>query len=101
LLEQRWQVIQASLRPARLIRLCEQFEKDFPGSEYEQQIRVTIAGARQALESQRSADLSSDLFEERTGDRDYRDDLIKASAWRQGRGASDCAGIGKGKLGWR
>lgn len=78
LLEQRWQVIQASLRPARLIRLCEQFEKDFPGSEYEQQIRVTIAGARQALESQRSADLSSDLFEERTGDRDYRDDLIKA-----------------------
>lgn len=78
LLEQRWQVIQASLRPARLIRLCEQFEKDFPGSEYDQQVRVTIAGARQALDSQRSAGLSSDLFEETTGDRDYRDDLIKA-----------------------
>lgn len=78
LLEQRWQVIQASLRPARLIRLCEQFEKDFPGSEYDQQIRVTIAGARQALDSQRSAGLSGDLFEETTGDRDYRDDLIKA-----------------------
>lgn len=78
ILDQRWQVVQASLRPARLIRLCEQFEKDFPGSEYEQQIRVTIAGARQALDSQRSAGLSSDLFEESTGDRDYRDDLIKA-----------------------
>lgn len=78
LLEKRWQVIQASLRPARLIRLCEQFQKDFPGSEYDQQIRVTIAGARQALESQRSAGLSADLFEETTGDRDYRDDLIKA-----------------------
>ncbi|MBK9609540.1 MAG: caspase family protein [Betaproteobacteria bacterium] len=78
LLEKRWQVIQASLRPARLIRLCEQFEKDFPGSEYDQQIRVTIAGARQALESQRSAGLSADLFEETTGDRDFRDDLIKA-----------------------
>lgn len=78
LLEQRWEVIQASLRPSRLIRLCEQFQKDFPGSEYEQQVLVTIAGARQALESQRSADLSGDLFEERTGDRDYRDDLIKA-----------------------
>ena len=78
LLEQRWNVIQASLRPARLIRLCEQFAKDFPGSEYEQQIRVTIAGARQALDSQRSAGLSGDLFEETTGDRDYRDDLIKA-----------------------
>lgn len=78
LLEQRWQVILASLRPARLIRLCEQFEKDFPGSEFEQQVRVTIAGARQALDSQRSAGLSGDLFEESTGDRDYRDDLIKA-----------------------
>ncbi len=78
LLEQRWNVIQASLRPARLIRLCEQFAKDFPGSEYEQQIRVTISGARQALDSQRSAGLSGDLFEETTGDRDYRDDLIKA-----------------------
>lgn len=78
LLEQRWNVIQASLRPARLIRLCEQFEKDFPGSEYDQQIRVTIAGARQALDSQRSAGLSGDLFEETTGDRNYRDDLIKA-----------------------
>lgn len=78
LLEQRWQVIQASLRPARLIRLCEQFEKDFPGSEFDQQVRVTIAGARQALDSQRSAGLSGDLFEESTGDRDYRDDLIKA-----------------------
>lgn len=78
LLDQRWQVIQASLRPARLIRLCEQFEKDFPGSEYDQQVRVTIAGARQALDSQRSAGLSGDLFEETTGDKDYRDDLIKA-----------------------
>lgn len=78
ILEQRWQMIQASLRPARLIRLCEQFDKDFPGSEYEQQIRVTIAGARQALDSQRSAGLTGDLFEETTGDRDYRDELIKA-----------------------
>ena len=78
LLEQRWEVIQASLRPSRLIRLSEQFLKDFPGSEYEQQLRVTIAGAQQALESQRSAELSGDIFEERTGDRDYRDDLIKA-----------------------
>jgi hypothetical protein len=77
-MEQRWQVIQASLRPARLIRLCEQFEKDFPGSEFSQQIRVTVTGAKQALDSQRSAGLSSDLFEESAGDKGYRDDLIKA-----------------------
>lgn len=77
-LEQRWEVLLTTLRPARLIRLCEDFEKDFPGSEYTQQIRVTIAGAQQALESQRSARLSGDLFEESAGDKGYRDDLIKA-----------------------
>lgn len=74
----RWQAIQVSLRPARLIRLCEDFERDFPGSEYSQQIRVIVAGARQALESQRSAGLSGDLFEETAGDKGYRDDLVKA-----------------------
>ena len=74
----RWQAIQVSLRPARLIRLCEDFERDFPGSEYSQQIRVIVAGARQALESQRSAGLSGDLFEESAGDKGYRDDLVKA-----------------------
>lgn len=78
LLEQRWESIQATLRPATLIRLCEQFEVDFPGSEFSQQIRVAIAGARQALESQRSARLSGDLFEESAGDKGYKDDLIKA-----------------------
>ena len=78
LMEQRWQAIQATLRPATLIRLCKDFERDFPGSEFSQQIRVAIAGAQQALESQRSARLSSDLFTEAVGDRAYRDDLLKA-----------------------
>lgn len=77
-MEQRWETLLSTLRPARLIRLCEDFERDFPGSEYTQQIRVTIAGAQQALESQRSARLSGDLFEESAGDKGYRDDLIKA-----------------------
>jgi len=76
--EPRWQVIQTTLRPARLIRLCEDFERDFPASEFSQQIRVIIAGARQAADSQRSAGLSSDLFEESVGDKGYRDDLVKA-----------------------
>lgn len=77
-MEPRWKDIQVTLRPARLIRLCEDFERDFPASEFSQQIRVIIVGARQALDSQRSAGLSSDLFEESVGDKDYRDDLIKA-----------------------
>ncbi len=77
-MEQRWQAIQATLRPATLIRLCKDFERDFPGSEFSQQIRVAIVGAQQALESQRSARLSSDLFTEAVGDKGYRDDLLKA-----------------------
>ncbi len=77
-MDERWQVILVTLRPARLIRLCEDFERDFPGSEFSQQIKVNILGARQALESQRSAGLSSDLFEESAGDKGYRDDLTKA-----------------------
>lgn len=77
-MDERWKLIQTTLRPARLIKLCEQFAREFPGSEFEQQIRVAIAGARQALDSQRSAGLSGDVFEEVIGDRDYRDDLVKA-----------------------
>ena len=77
-LEERWRAIEATLRPSRLIRLCEDFARDFPGSEFDQQIKVSISGARQAIESQRSASLSSDLFEESAGDKGYRDDLTKA-----------------------
>ncbi|MCF8151393.1 MAG: caspase family protein [Burkholderiaceae bacterium] len=77
-LEDRLRIILNTLRPSRLIRLCEAFDRDFPGSEFNQQIKVTLAGARQALESQRSAGLSSDLFADTVGDKDYRDDLIKA-----------------------
>ena len=78
LMEKRWQAIQETLRPARLIRLCQDFERDFPGSEYSQQIRVAISGAQQALDSQRSARISGDLLVEEAGDKGYRDDLIKA-----------------------
>ncbi len=77
-LEERWRAIETTLRPNRLIRLCEDFARDFPGSEYDQQVKVSLAGARQALESQRSAGLSGDLFDEVAGDKDYRDDLSKA-----------------------
>lgn len=78
LMERRWQAIQETLRPASLIRLCQDFERDFPASEFSQQIRVTISGAQQALDSQRSARISGDLFVEAAGDKGYRDDLLKA-----------------------
>lgn len=77
-MDERWRVILETLRPSRLIRLCEEFERDFPGSEFSQQLNVSIAGAREARDSQRAAGLTGDLFEEVTGDKGYRDDLIKS-----------------------
>lgn len=76
--DERWSAIEATLRPARLIRLCQEFARDFPGSDYDQQVKVRISGAQMALDSQRSAGLSSDLFDEAAGDQAYRDDLTKA-----------------------
>ncbi len=77
-MEARWQEIQTTLRPTRLIVVCDEFERDFPSSQFGQQIKAIQAGARQALDIQRSAGLSGDLFEDAVGDSDYRDNLIKA-----------------------
>ncbi len=77
-MEARWQEIQATLRPTRLIVLCDEFERDFPSSQFGPQVKAMQAGARQAMEIQRSAALSGDLFEDAAGDHGYRDNLIKA-----------------------
>lgn len=76
--EARWQTIQQTLRPRHLVRLCEAFLKDFPASEYQQTAFATLSGARQAVDSQRAAGLSTDALEDAAGDADYRDDLVKA-----------------------
>lgn len=77
-MEARWQEIQTALRPASLIVLCEQFERDFPASQFTHQVGVVAASARQALEIQRSAGLSGDFFEDAVGDSAYRENLRKA-----------------------
>jgi len=76
--EQCWQQIQATVQPAKLIRLSEECERDFPGSQFAEQIRQVAAGARQVLEIQRATGLSGDFFEDSVGDAAYRDNLSKA-----------------------
>lgn len=76
--EQCWQQIQAAVQPAKLIRLSEECERDFPGSQFAGQIRQVAAGARQVLEIQRATGLSGDFFEDSVGDASYRDNLGKA-----------------------
>jgi len=77
-MEARWQEIQTALRPASLIVLCEQFERDFAASQFAHQVGVIAASARRALEIQRSAGLSGDFFEDAVGDSGYRENLRKA-----------------------
>lgn len=77
-MEARWQEIQTTVRPSRLIVLCDEFERDFPASPLEPQVKAAQAGARQAMDIQRSAGLSGDLFEDPIGDSGYRDNLVRA-----------------------
>ncbi len=73
----RWREIQITARPARLIALCEEYERDFPGSRFVRQVADIAARARTAQDIQRSVGLSSESFDDAAGDSDYREDLLK------------------------
>ncbi len=77
-LDARWQAVQDAVRPRALVRLAEDFARDFPDSEYLQSAQVIIAGAKRALAGQQEAGLTTDALEDKGGDASYRDDLKKA-----------------------
>lgn len=77
-MEARWREIMTTLRPSRLIVLCEEFKRDFPISPFRRQVQIIQAEARHALEIQRSVGLSGDLFDDAVGDAGYRDCLVKS-----------------------
>jgi hypothetical protein len=77
-MEKRWQEIQTILRPDKLLVASDQFLREFPASPYGPQVRVIQAGVRQAIDIQRSAGLSGDLFEDAVGDSAYREHVLKA-----------------------
>lgn len=77
-MEECSQGIQTAMQPARLLRLSEECERDFPASPLGEQSRRIAAGARHALDIQRSIGLSGDFFEDSVGDAAYRDNLINA-----------------------
>jgi len=76
-MDDRWRTLQATLRPNKLVRLCENFERDFPGSYYSEMLVEILAGARKAVKAQRIAGLSSDALEDR-GDAEYQRELVGA-----------------------
>ncbi len=76
--EECWQNVQVTLQPAKLIKLAEQCEQDFPASNHNEKIRFMAAGALRSLEIQRITGLSADFFDDPVGDAAYRDNLGKA-----------------------
>lgn len=70
--------IQAAVQPARLIKLSEDCQRDFPATQFAEQIRGIAVSARRSLDIQRSIGLSGDFFEDSVGDAAYRDNLGKA-----------------------
>lgn len=77
-MKRRWQELQQALKPAAALKLCEDFERDFPRSRYAESLRDIQAGAQRTLAAQRTARLASDALEEEWGDADYRVQLGKA-----------------------
>lgn len=64
-----------TLRPAKLIVLCEAFANEFPASERGKVVEAVGTSARRAIEIQRTAGLSGDFFEDVVGDGAYRENL--------------------------
>lgn len=77
-MEAQWRQLQRTIHPDVVIKLSEDFQRDFPNSRYRQANMKIEAGARTALQAQHEARLSSDALEDPAGDRAYRGDLIQA-----------------------
>lgn len=58
--------------PTKLIRVAEECETLLPEGAELDEVRRIAAGARSAVEAQRQAGMSADLFEEPIGDEQYR-----------------------------
>lgn len=71
----RWQEIEGTLRPTKLIELCEKFAVEFAGGEYAERVAAIELSARRAIEIQHIAGLSGDIFEDAVGDDAYRGSL--------------------------
>lgn len=76
--EERWRAIQATSQPTRLIRLVEEFERDFPASPFSLEGHKLGTAARRALAIQRSVGLSAEFFDDPVGDAEFRKRLNAA-----------------------
>ena len=77
-MQARWQEVRTAVGPKKLLKLAEQFERDYPFSAVDQQNQALQVCARKTLDIARSAGLSSDFFDEMVGDANYKTQLKSA-----------------------
>ncbi len=77
-MQSRWQDVQVAVGPTKLLKLSEQFERDFPFSAVDQQNQALQVCARKTLDIARTAGISSDFFDEMVGDASYKSRLKSA-----------------------
>ena len=80
------QRIERAIQPSRVLKLAEECEKELSPAPSAYEFQRIVAGARQAMEVQRSAGLSADLFDDPEGGAVFHELVSKA-----GRGDKDAA----------
>lgn len=74
-MQTRWLEVRAAIGPKNLLKLTEEFERDYPFSAVDQQNQALQVCARKTLDIARTAGLSSDFFDETVGDANYKAQL--------------------------
>lgn len=72
------QQIDREMQPARLVKLAEACERDLPGGPFSDELRRVAIGAKSAMEVQKLAGLSAEVFADQSGDRLFREAIGKA-----------------------
>ena len=87
----RWQEIQTTRRPSRIVKLCKTFQHDFPESARREEVKALEAGAFRAVMIKRDVGLTGDFFETAKGNAGFNANLLAAA-----RGDADGAYLAAG-----
>jgi hypothetical protein len=75
----RWQEIQSTRRPTRIVALCKTFQHDFPDSARRDEAKALEAGAFRAAMLKRDVVLTGDFFETTRGNDAFNANLLAAA----------------------
>jgi hypothetical protein len=75
----RWQEIQKTRRPTRIVALCKTFQRDFPESARRDEVKALEAGAFRAVMIKRDVGLTGDILETTRGNVGFNVNLLAAA----------------------